>query len=978
MLAASGETLSVVDRVEAKSPRVALRFEPNLGQAEPEVRFLARAAGYSVAFLEGGAAQYFFEAGGGEQEYTVRLEFLGRNPEAALEADGRLPSVTNFYAGDDPDAWVAGIPNYGRLRVRSLYPEIDLDWRGRGGDLEQVFTVAPGGDPDAIRIHFPEATSVQLDESGAVRVGTSNGHLRIHPPYAYQEIGGRRHKVEISYCLDGRVVCFRTGTRDRSKRLIIDPTLNVSTYVGGAGYDRAYAVAVDASGAVYVAGETSSVRFTSVGTGSPRTSRDLFVSKLAAGGASLAWSTIVGSSANDSARAVALGPSGTIYAAGVTSGSNFPATTGAYQRTSGGSDDAVVVKLSSTGTLTWATYIGEASADVATGLAVDAAGNAYVAGYTASPRFPTTAAAPQRSYGGGATDAFLLKLNAAGTALTYSTLIGGTGSDAARGVAITTSGVACIAGVTQSANLPVRNAYQSVHKGNGDALVACLSAAGDSWNYLTYIGGAGVDEANAIALDASGNAWVAGTTFSTDFPVAGGPYQAGRRGGYDAFVLKLAATGATLSCSSYFGGSGSDTATAVALDAAGAVWVAGYTNSIDLPTSQAWQANLRGGLDGFVVQFAPDLVTLGAASYLGGSAEDRILAIAIAASKVVVAGVTASTDFPVTSGASQTLAPALSNGFVSTWTPGSTPPVHPTPPTTPASTRIGVFATGTWSLDTGDFIWTGPPTDRTGYYGTVGDIPVVGDFNGDGIDEVAVFRRGTYFVDYDGDIHWDAPPTGDKIFPLGLADDIPVIGDWNGDGKVEFGIFRNGVWMLDYNGNFNWDGATGGDRLYSFGQAGDIPVVGDWSGDRKTKIGVFRNGTFLLDLNGNGNWDGIILGDRQVAIGVSGDTPVVGDWNGDGRAKAGIFSAGVWKLDYNGNGTWDGTAGGDKQFTLGASGETPVVGDWNGDGKAEVGTFKAGTWKLDYNGNWTWDGAGGGDKQATLGTTDVTPVVGKW
>jgi hypothetical protein len=691
-LAGSSEIPPAANLDESPSPRVPIRFEPNLGQSEPDVRFLARAAGYSVAFLGDGSALYFFEAGGGEQEYTLRVEFLGRNDEIALAADDLLPSVTNSYTGQDPSAWVAGIPNYGRLRARALYPGIDLIWRARHGDLEQVYQVAPGADPDQIRVHFPDTAWVKLDGRGGIRLGVSNGHLRIHPPYAYQVSGGHREKVEISYCLEGNVVCFRTGQYDRSRRLVIDPVLNVATYVGGAGYDRAYAVAVDASGSMYVAGETASVKFGTVTTvGQPvRTNREMFVSKLSANGTSLTYTTILGSSGNDSARAVALGPSGTVYAAGVSSGTNFPATASAYQKTSGGSDDAVVAKLDSAGKLSWATYIGDVSADVATGLAADAAGDLYVAGSTASLQFPTTAAAPQRQHGGGFNDAFLLKLSASGSTLAYSTLLGGSGNDVARGVAITAGGQACVAGVSQSANLAVKSAYQSTYKGNGDAMVACMNAAGDSWTYVTYLGGTGVDEANAIALDASGNAWVAGMTFSESFPTTYGAYQTTRRSGYEAFLAKLAAAGSTLSFSSYLGGKGSDTATSVAIDTSGATWVAGFTNSSDFPAAAAWQPALRGGFDGFATQFSLDERTLLASSYLGGSLDDRILSLAASATKMVVAGVTSSVNFPVTASAAQTKAPALSNGFVATWAPDAAPPPPPPPPAPPASTRVGI------------------------------------------------------------------------------------------------------------------------------------------------------------------------------------------------------------------------------------------------------------------------------------------------
>lgn len=976
ILAGSVETLSVADQAETPSPRVPVRFEPNLGQAEPGVRFLARGAKYSAMFLADGSVCYFYEAGDKSQEYTLRVEFPGSEQDIDLTADGRLPSVTNVYEGRDPSGWVSGIPNYARLRARSVYPNIELIWRSRGGDLEQVFVVEPGGDPGRIRVRYPEATSASLDETGAIQLGTTMGKLRIHPPYAYQTVRGRRRRIEVSYRLDGKTVSFVVGDFDRNRRLIIDPTLGVSTYLGGAGYDRAYAVAMDSAGNMYAAGETASFKLSS-SVATVRTSRDLFVSKVAADGTTLVYTTILGSTANDSARAIALDSSANAYVAGVSSGANFPVTTGAYQTASGGGDDAVIAKLGSTGTLSWATYAGEGSADIATGIAVDTSGYVYVTGYTASPLFPTTSGAPQTSFGGGTYDAFLLKLNATGTSPVYSTLHGGSGIDISRGVAITSAGVACIAGVSQSSNLTVVSAYQSAYKGGGDAMAACLNAAGTGWVYSTYLGGAGVDEANAIALDSSGNAYVAGTTFSKSFPVTYGSYQTTRRGSYEAFLAKIGATGSTLSYGTYFGGSGSDSATTVALDSSGAPWIGGYTTSVNLPTTSGWQTGLRGGYDGFAAQFSLSGQSLLASSYIGGSAEDRVLSIATSSLKVVVAGVTASKNFPVTTGAQQTKAPALSNGFIATWTATAASPEDP--PVTPvAATKIGLFLNGIWYLDTGDFIWSGTPTDRTGSFGATGDVPLVGDWNGDGAAEVAIYRRTIFCIDYNGNIHWNNPPSGDYVLTLGASGDTAVAGDWNGDGKTELGVFRAGAWYLDYNGNFIWDGTSGGDKLYSFGQSGDVPLVGDWTGDGISKIGIFRSGAFWFDMNANGTWDTATGGDRLMTLGSSGYTPVIGDWNGDGRDKGGVFYAGTWSLDYDGDGAWEGPSGGDKSWNLGASGEAPVVGDWSADGKTKIGTFTAGTWKLDYNGSGTWDGSTGGDKLVSFGSADTTPVVGKW
>jgi hypothetical protein len=238
---------------------------------------------------------------------------------------------------------------------------------------------------------------------------------------------------------------------------------------------------------------------------------------------------------------------------------------------------------------------------------------------------------------------------------------------------------------------------------------------------------------------------------------------------------------------------------------------------------------------------------------------------------------------------------------------------------------IGYFRTGTWVLDTNGNGVLDPGLDATstllGFQ--LGDVPVTGDWNGDGISEIGIFRKGTWYLDKNGNGVWDGPAT-DAQFTLGLQPgDVPVTGDWNGDGITEIGVFRKGTWYLDKNGNGAWDGPAT-DAQFTLGlQPGDVPVTGDWNGDGTTKIGIFRKGTWYLDKNGNGAWDGPAT-DAQFALGLQpGDVPVTGDWNGDGTTEIGAFRSGTWYLDLNGNGAWNGT-GTDESYTFGQAGDKPV------------------------------------------------------
>jgi hypothetical protein len=296
--------------------------------------------------------------------------------------------------------------------------------------------------------------------------------------------------------------------------------------------------------------------------------------------------------------------------------------------------------------------------------------------------------------------------------------------------------------------------------------------------------------------------------------------------------------------------------------------------------------------------------------------------------------------------------------------------------------KAGVFRAGLWILDAnGNGIWDPTAGDRAFHLGQAGDIPVAGDWNGDGRSEAGVFRssEGLWVVDYNGNGVWDGPDV-DRAFILGQSGDQPVVADWNGDGRAKAGIFRpsQGLWVLDYNGNGRWDG-TVSDRGFPLGQSGDQPIVGDWNGDGRDKAAVFRpsSGLWVLDYNGNALWDGP-LADRAFSLGQNGDRAVAGDWNGDGRDKAGVFrsSQGLWVLDYNRNARWDGTDL-DRASFLGQNGDQGVVGDWNGDGRAKAGVFRPahGLWVLDTDGNGAWDPSRG-DRAFHLGQAgDAATIV---
>ncbi len=379
-----------------------------------------------------------------------------------------------------------------------------------------------------------------------------------------------------------------------------------ATYIGGAGDDRAAGIAVDSAGEAFVTGSTASSNFPLVKSlrGTLGGGRDAFALKLNAAGNTLLYCGYLGGSGNDSGTAIAVDASGNAYIVGNTLSTDFPVL-GAAQSVNAGQQDVFVTKLNSSGAIVFSTFLGGASTDNAGGIAVDSGGGVYVAGGTFSTNFPVIGAI--QSTNGGGQDAFVAKLVSTGASLVYSTYLGGSGGtetspEQATAIAVDAKDNAYVTGVTNSANFPVSvGAFQPAFDGVEDAFVAKISLAGNALTYSTYLGGSAFDWANGIAVDSSGNAYVAGYTSSFDFPTVGG-VQAGFNGLYDAFVSELNAAGNGLSFSTYFGGSGADEAMAIALDASANIFIGGQTASFDLPLASAIQSTNTGGVTGWAAR----------------------------------------------------------------------------------------------------------------------------------------------------------------------------------------------------------------------------------------------------------------------------------------------------------------------------------------------------------------------------------------
>ncbi len=651
-------------RATASYGKLPLHFESNQGQTDGRVKFLARGSGYglfltpteSVLVLRNpeahrqGKGLARGEAATPKQSHApqvLRMKLLGANPRPAIEGREELPGKSHYFIGNDPTKWRTAVPQYARVKYQDVYPGVSLTYYGNQGQLEYDFVVSPRGNPRRIRLGIEGAKQIHVDAGGDLVLNLPGGQVVHKAPVVYQEVDGARKTVEGRFVLRGRrEVGFEVGAYDADRPLVLDPFLLYSTYLGGSSVEEGHGIAADRPGNAYVTGFTVSTNFP---TANPLQAAnggfyDAFVARLDGAGSALVYSTYLGGLGDDRAGGIAVDALGNAYVTGFTASTNFP-TANPLQAANGGSYDAFVAKLNSAGSaLAYSTYLGGSSDDFGYGIAVDASGNAYVTGETGSTNFPT--ANPLQAANGGNDDAFVAKVNAAGSGLAYSTYLGGSNIDFGLGIAVDASGNASVTGSTSSANFPTANPLQAAYGGLGDAFVAKVNAAGSALAYSTYLGGSNEDLGSAIAVDAPGNAYVTGYTVSTNFPTAN-PLQAAFAGFQDGFVAKVNAAGSALVYSTYLGGSLLDGGWGIAVDASGNAYVTGETNSVNFPTANPFQAVIGGSYDAFVAKVNAAGWALVYSTYLGGAGNDEGYGIAVDAfGNAYVTGVTGSANFP--------------------------------------------------------------------------------------------------------------------------------------------------------------------------------------------------------------------------------------------------------------------------------------------------------------------------------------------
>ena len=624
---------------------------PGFSAAEPgsKARFVLRDGTVSVWAAESGLALVL--PGGGP---ALRWTLAGAQ-EVEPRGDGPLPGRVHRRVGA-PSMWQTGLPTYGRLIFDGVYPGVRLTVESRRHAVAYRFDVAPGGDPGAIRMRYAGADGASVEKGGrSLRVHAGGRALREDGLFCYQEISGSRREVPCRYRIAAGTdaayeVALDIGAYHRDRRLVVDPTIAWSSYLGGDGDDFGYGIAVDGSGNVYVAGSTASSDFPSAGgfDASLDGAIDAFVAKVDATGSSLVWSSYLGGSDSDEGYGVAVDGSDNVYLTGYTASTDFP-TTGGFDTTFGGAPfDAFVAQVDAAGSsLLWSSYLGGSDSDIGQGVAVDGSG-VYVAGSTASSDFP--------SGGGfdasldGTMDAFVAKVDVAGTSLLWSSYLGGTDSDVGDAVAVDSLGNVYVVGSTSSSDLPTSGGFDASYGGSEDAFVAKVDAAGTSLAWSSYLGGSDLDEGYAVAVDGGGNVYVTGFTVSPDFPSSGGFDTTFDPSG-DAFVAKVDAVGTSLAWSSYLGGSDFDEGYGIAVDGVGDVYVTGDTFSLDFPSSGGFDTTPDAAGEAFVTRVDAAGSILTWSSYLGGSDSENGTGIVVApGGSIYVTGYTFSSDFPSSGG----------------------------------------------------------------------------------------------------------------------------------------------------------------------------------------------------------------------------------------------------------------------------------------------------------------------------------------
>ena len=932
-------------------------FEENRGQFNEKVRFFARGTGDRSLFLTATDAVYVLsdheaavqdpkKAGSqkaSRRSTAVYMTLAGANPDAVFAGTEQIDHRTNYFKGTESD-WRTNIPNFRQVRASGIYEGIDMVWYGKTSGVQYDFVVSPDADPEQIEWEVKGAKNVAIAPNGDLVITTDHGEIRQSAPFTFQQTDGLKTEVPSGFVMskvsESNIESFRVkfslGDYDRSRPLTIDPSVNLSgiafsTLIGGPINDQGNAVALDGAGSIYVTGKVPSPTFpTSAGTFDTTHNGmdDIFVVKFNAAGSSLHYSTFIGGSDEDIATDIAVDPAGNVFLTGLTVDGtlDYPTTVGTFDTTPNGGQDVFVAKLNATGSaLLFSTLIGGSGDELGYGIAFDPSGNAFLMGGTLSSNFPTTAGAFDTGYNGSG-DVFAAKINATGTALIYSTFLGGSDFDHGYGLAVDPAGNSYLTGHTYNAATPyptTAGAFDTVHNGFDDVFVTKLNPSGTALIYSTFLGGLGSDRGFDVEVDSSGNAFVTGHTLDSapDFPVTVGAFDTTHNGGEDVFATKLNAAGSALVYSTFLGGSGNDQGHAIITDANGNAHLMGFTDdaATDFPTTaNAYNSTNNGAIDVFLTKLDPTGSALSYSTFIGGSGVDRGTGIVLDSSgNTYLAGLTLddATDYPTTVGAYDRTHNGGADVFVTKFSGAPRSFDYDGD----GKTDLSIFrpAGGEWW-----HVRSSNGTNGAVQLGSASDKLVPADYTGDGKTDIAVWRpaSGEWFVLRSEDFSYYA-------FPFGTNGDTPVPADYDADGKANAAIFRasTATWYIHIS-------ASGGTSIVPFGASGDKPVVADYDGDGSADVAVYRANGGLSEWWIRRSSD---LNVFATQFGNATDKAVPGDFTGDSKADIAVWrpASGDWIVlrseDYS-----------YFSLTFGASGDLPVHGDYDGDGQVDAAVYR--------------------------------------
>jgi RHS repeat-associated protein len=613
---------------------VPLAFEENLGQVDSRVRFLSRGEGYQL-FLTGSGSTVALRGAKGASAAAVRMEFGGGNGKAIVSGLDRTATSTNYLVGRDPAQWHPHVPSYARIRYQGIYPGIDALYHASRGALEYDLHVAPKADPRVIRLDFDGAEKISIDERGDLVLHTAAGDIAQKKPVAYQDFDGQRREVRAEYRIVAKnTVALDLGSYDAGRELVIDPVLVYSTYLSGSDNSSgADAVALSRCGEAFVAGYTWASDYpTTPGafdvTGAAQSMKG-FVSKLSQDGSTLLYSTyLTGTTFNPNDNwiaqatelvSIAVDSTGHAYVSGNTNATDFPVTPGAIFPAQPSDPAGLVAKLTADGSaLIYSTYMdGEGNVP---GIAVDSANNAYIAGAHR-----------------------VRKLSVDGTSFVYSFVVdaGPGSSDSVTAVTVDSAGNAYATGMTYSSFFPITAGAFETTRPNSTSFpsgfIAKVNPAGTGLVFGTYFGNTGTVRPYAIALDASGNVFIAGQSDAKSFPVALGALHLfdldfDQTGNLYAFAARLSADGTHGDWFSWVGGmyctsgtqfcsAAQSRANAIAVDSSSAAWIVGTTGSNRIPYVKALNSSFptSGSAENFAIKLAPTGTSMAFGTLLTGT-----------------------------------------------------------------------------------------------------------------------------------------------------------------------------------------------------------------------------------------------------------------------------------------------------------------------------------------------------------------------